>query len=56
MSLIALLIMIVVVGLLIWAVQSFLPLSPTLKNLVCFLLVVIAVVWLLGGNVGRIHL
>jgi len=60
MSIIGLIIVLIVVGLLIFAVQNYLPVPPMFKNLISFCLVLIAVLWLLGDlgvmNFGRVHL
>jgi len=60
MSLIALILGLIVLGLAIWGVQRFLPFDAMIKNLICFLLVAIACIWMLGAlgvvNFGRIHL
>lgn len=58
-ALVALVLMLTVVGLLVYGVQTFLPVTPTFKNLISFVLVVLGVLWLclhLGAvNYGGIH-
>lgn len=56
MSLIGLLIFVIVVGLLLYLIQV-LPIQPPFKTVAYVLLVIIAVIWLLGGLAGSpIHL
>jgi hypothetical protein len=54
MSLIGLLILVIVVGLLLYLVQV-LPLQAPFKTVALVLVVLIAIVWLLGGS-GVVHL
>ena len=44
---IQLLILLIVVGVILWAVETVLPLSPVIKRLIEVVLVVIVCVWLL---------
>jgi hypothetical protein len=47
MSLISLIVVIVVVGVLLWAVESFLPMSPPIKRLLQIVVVLVLILWLL---------
>jgi cation transporter-like permease len=45
--LISLLIALLILGIIAWVVQNFLPLDPPFKQLILFILVIIFVIWLL---------
>lgn len=47
--LVALVLAILILGLLVWAVQRFLPFDPIFKNLACFVLVLLFCLWLAGA-------
>lgn len=47
MSLIGLVVVIVVVGVLLWAVESFLPMSAPIKRLLQIVVVLVLILWLL---------
>jgi hypothetical protein len=49
--LITIVITLVVVGLLLWAVQS-LPIDPTIANIIRVLVIVFAVLWVIGALTG----
>lgn len=51
MSLVGLLIFVIIVGLLLYLIQV-LPLQPPFKTVAYVILVIIAVLWLLGGISG----
>jgi len=57
MSLIGLIVVLVVVGVLLWAVESFVPMSPPIKRLLQIVVVLVLVLWLLqafgllGGDI-----
>lgn len=54
MDLIQLLVVVVVLGLLFWVVQVYLPIPPPFKAIVLVILVLIACGWLLSA-VGLLH-
>ena len=47
MSLIGLLITLIVVGVLMWLVNSYIPMSPAIKKIINIVVVIIIVLWLL---------
>lgn len=47
MSLLSILIVIVVAGVLLWAVNSFLPMDPKIKSILNVVVVVLLIIWLL---------
>jgi hypothetical protein len=49
MDLIQLIVVIVVMGLIFWAVQAFLPIPAPFKNIVLLILVLITCAWLLSA-------
>jgi cation transporter-like permease len=57
-SLIAVIVLLIVVGVLLWLVNSFLPMDPKIKQLLNVLVIVVLVLWLLikfvGPLLGRI--
>lgn len=62
MDLIQLIVLIVVVGVVIWLVQNFLPIDPRLKMLIIGLLIFAVIIWLLqsvgifsGFRIGSKH-
>lgn len=55
MDIISLIIVLIVIGLVMWAVNAYLPIAQPIKNVVMLLLVLAACLWLLG-SVGVIHL
>lgn len=56
MSLISLLIVLVVVGVLLWAVNTYVPMDSKIKNIMNIVVVVVVVLWLLQvfGVLGAI--
>lgn len=48
MSLISLIIVLALVGLITWAVTTYIPMPPTFKRLILIVVCVCVVVWLLG--------
>jgi uncharacterized BrkB/YihY/UPF0761 family membrane protein len=52
MSLISLVVMLMVVGLLLWLVNSYLPMDPKFKKIVNVVVVVAVVLWVVGLFVG----
>lgn len=60
MSLISLIITIVVVGILLWAINSFIPMEGRVKSILNVVVIIVLVLWLLQGfgiigSVGDIH-
>jgi hypothetical protein len=49
MSLVSLLVMIIVLGIVVWLIQSVIPLPPPFKTIALCIVGVIAVLWLLQG-------
>lgn len=61
MSLISLVIVLIVVGVLLWLVNSYIPMDGKIKNILNIVVVVVVVLWLLNmligfGNVGDIRI
>jgi len=54
MDLVQLLVVIIVLGLVFWLVQTFLPIPQPFKNAVLGILVIVVIVWLLSA-VGLWH-
>lgn len=58
MSLLSLIITLIVVGVLLWAVNSFIPLDPKIKSILNVVVVICVVIWLvyvfLGPGLGGI--
>jgi hypothetical protein len=60
MSLIGLIITIVLVGVLLWAIESFIPMAPPIKRLLEVVVVILIILWLLqafgllGAGVVRV--
>ncbi len=60
MSLISLVIVLVVVGVLLWAVNTYIPMAPPIKNIMNIVVILVVVLWLLQvfgvlGGVGGIY-
>lgn len=47
MSILALIIAIVVVGLILWAINSFIPMEPRIKQILNIVVIVLLVIWIL---------
>ena len=47
MSILTILLVIIVVGILLWAVNSFLPMDPKVKSILNIVVVILLVLWLL---------
>jgi hypothetical protein len=47
MTLLSLVLMLIVVGILLWAVNTYLPLDPKIKTLLNIVVVVVVIVWIL---------
>jgi len=64
MSIIILFIVLVVIGVLLWLVNTYIPMDAKIKNILNIVAVIIVVLWLLNvfgvftmnlGNVPRVH-
>lgn len=57
MSLITLIIVIVVVGVLLWLVETYIPMNPTLKKILYFVVILVLCLWLLQafGVIGAVN-
>ncbi len=47
MSLISLIIVLMLVGLLLWAINTYIPMAPPLKNIMNVVVVIVVILWLL---------
>lgn len=58
MSLIALIVILIVLGILIWAVQTYLPIAQPFKGIVIFLIILIGCLLLLraAGVIGSLNI
>jgi hypothetical protein len=58
MSLISLLVMLLIVGVVLWLVNSFIPMDPKIKTILNVVVVLFLVIWLLqalGPSLGLWH-
>jgi hypothetical protein len=64
MPIITLIVVLVVIGLLLWLVNTYIPLDPKIKNILNVVVVILVVLWLLQvfgvfsanlGTVPRVH-
>lgn len=61
MNLIQLIVTLAVVGIALWAINSFVPMEATIKKILNVVVILVVVFWLLFsvfnlGNLGNIHL
>ena len=49
MSLISLVLVLVVVGVLLWLIQTYIPMDPTIKRIILIVVIVAVVIWLLSA-------
>lgn len=54
MDLFSLIIVIVVVGLALWAINSFIPMEPRIKSILNVVVIIVLVVWLLSLFIGYV--
>lgn len=59
MNLIALVITLIVVGVLLWLVNQYIPMDPKIKNILNIVVVIVVVLWLLNvfgvfGYIGNV--
>jgi hypothetical protein len=52
MSLISLVVVLIVVGVLLWLVNTYIPMDEKIKKILNIAVVVVVVLWLLGAVVG----
>ncbi len=60
MSLISIIISLIVIGVLLWLVNQFIPMAGSIKSILNAVVVIVVVLWLLNvfgvfSSVGRIH-
>jgi hypothetical protein len=60
MPLIQLIILLVVIGVILWAVNAYIPMQPTIKRILNVVVVVVVCVWLLSvfgllPNIATVH-
>ena len=60
MSLIGLIVVLIVVGVLLWLVNTTIPMDPTIKNILNIVVIIAVVLWLLSifvdfGNLGNVR-
>lgn len=48
MSLVSLVVVLIVIGVLLWAVNTYIPLDPKIKNIINVVVVIAVVIWLLN--------
>ena len=61
MSLISLVIVLIVVGLLLWLVNNYIPMDGKIKQILNIVVVIVVILWLLQvfgvlGNIGSVHI
>ena len=61
MSLISLVIVLIIVGVLLWVVNTYIPMDGKIKNILNIVVVVVVVLWLLSlfvdfGSLNTIHI
>ena len=57
MSLIALIVVLVIVGVILWLVNSYIPMQPTIKKILNAVVIIVVILWLLSafGVLGEIN-
>lgn len=60
MSLVSLVVALVVVGVLLWLVNSYIPMDAAIKKIINIVVIIVVVLWLLSvfgiiGNLNQIH-
>ena len=56
MSLISLVVVLIIVGVLLWLVNNFIPLDPKIKQILNAVVIICVVLWLLTVFLGGSHL
>ena len=59
MSLLAIVVTLIVVGVLLWLVETYIPMNPTIKRILEAIVIIVVVLWLLQvfgvlGSVGSV--
>jgi hypothetical protein len=54
MSILTVLLVIVLVGVLLWAINTYIPMQPTVRGILNFVVIVLLIIWLLQAF-GLIH-
>ena len=52
MSLLSLVILLIIVGVLLWLVNTYIPMDPTIKKIITAVVIIVVVIWLLGMLLG----
>lgn len=52
MDLISLVIILIVIGVLLWAVDTYIPMNPTIKRIIMAIVIIAVVLWLIQVLVG----
>ena len=47
MSLISIVVVLIVIGVLLWLVETYIPMNPTIKRIIEALVIIVVVLWLL---------
>ena len=61
MNLINVVIILIVVGVLLWLINAYIPMQPTIKSILNAVVIIVVVIWLLQafgvlGNIGNIQI
>lgn len=48
MSLISLVVVLIVIGVLLWLVQTYIPMDPMIKRIITIVVIIAVCIWLLG--------
>jgi hypothetical protein len=61
MSLISLIIVLVIIGVILWLVNSYIPMQPIVKKILNIVVVIVLILWLLSafgllGEINTIHI
>ena len=61
MSLVTLVLVLVIVGVVLWLINSFIPMQSTIKKILNVVVIIVVVFWLLGAfgiisNIDTIHI
>jgi hypothetical protein len=60
MSLLTIVVVLIVVGVLLWLINTYIPMQPTVKSILNAVVIIVLVIWLLQafgvlGEVGRVR-
>ena len=61
MDLISLIVVLIVVGVILWLVNSYIPMQPTIKKILNAVVIIVVVLWLLSvfgliGSISSVHI